>query len=173
MKQEEINAKRELMREKKKDAIRKVSKVVGLFADAKIEDFIITGSQALIIQGFMFHRNGDDVDVRVRIPKDEERRKLLMQKLQAWAMLYPEEDASEKYNESTAKQMFTFYVKNTKVNVFAMSEEDFEAVPYNFLHNEYNVEEVGSILLDKLNLKRGKDYEDFMKCIANFGKVCL
>lgn len=173
MNKEEFTAKREQMREKKHDAIHKVCKVVGLFADAEIEDFIITGSQALIIQGFMFHRNGDDVDVRVRVPKDEERRKVLIQKLQAWAMLYPEQDASEKYKESTAKQMFTFYVKNTKVNVFAMSEEDFEAIPYNFLHSAYNVEEVGSILLDKLNLKRGKDYEDFVKCVNNLSGVCL
>ena len=96
MKKEEFTAKREQMREVKKDAIRKVSKVVGLFADANIEDFIITGSQALIIQGFMFHRTGDDVDVRICIPKDEEKKRLMMQKLQSWAMLYPEEDNSEK-----------------------------------------------------------------------------
>ena len=173
MKKEEFTAKRKQMREVKKDAIRKVSKVVGLFADAKIKDFMITGSQALIIQGFMFHRTGDDADVRICIPKDEEKKRLMMQKLQSWGMLYPEEDNSEKYKESTTKRMFTFYVKNTKVNAFAMSEEDFETIPYNFLHNSYNVEEVGSVLLDKMNLKRGKDYEDFMKCMTNFGNVCL
>ena len=174
MKKEEFTAKREQMREVKKDAIRKVSKVVGLFADAKIEDFIITGSQALIIQGFMFHRTGDDVDVRICIPKDEEKKRLMMQKLQSWAMLYPEEDNSEKYKESTTKRMFTFYVKNTKINVFAMKEEDYENIPFNCLNNGWNVEEVGSVLLDKMVLKRGKDYEDFVNCVSNFNSaVCL
>ena len=65
MKKEEFTAKRKQMREVKANAMCKVSKVAQLFASADIKDYIITGSQALIIQGFMFHRTGDDVDVRV------------------------------------------------------------------------------------------------------------
>lgn len=184
MNKEEFTSKREQMLSVKRNAIIAVSKVVRLFTDADIKDFIVTGSQALIIQGFMFHRNGDDVDVRVLVPMDEDKRRILMQKLQAWALLYREKDISEKYTESMAKQMFTFYVRNTKVNVFALSEEDYKKIPYNIIQNEYSAEEVstvleykaeevGSVLLDKLNLKRGKDYGDFIKCITNFGEICL
>lgn len=174
MKKEEFTAKRKQMREVKSDALRKVSKVAQLFASADIEDYIITGSQALIIQGFMFHRIGDDVDVRVCIPKDEERKRLMMQKLQSWAMLYPEDDSIEKYKESNATRLFTFFVKNTKINVFATKEEDYGNIPFNCLNNGWNVEEVGSVLLDKMVLKRGKDYEDFVNCISNLNStVCL
>lgn len=169
--EEEFTAKRKQMREVKSNALRKVSKVAQLFASADIKDYIITGSQALIIQGFMFHRTGGDVDVRVCIPKDEERRQLMMQKLQSWAMLYPEEDSSEKYEEPNATWLFTFFVKNTKINVFAMKEEDYENIPFNCLNNGWNVEEVGSVILDKMALKRGKDYEDFVNCISNFNGV--
>ncbi len=175
MKKEEFTAKRKQMREVKSDAFRKVSKVAQLFARADIKDYIITGSLALIIQGFMFHRTGDDVDVRVCIPKDEERKRLMMQKLQSWAMLYPEEDSSEKYKESNSTWLFTFFVRNTKINVFGMKEEDYENIPFNCLNNNgWNVEEVGSVLLDKMVLKRSKDYEDFVNCISNFNSaVCL
>lgn len=174
MKKEEFTAKRKQMEEVKSNALYKVSKVAQLFASADIKDYIITGSQALIIQGFMFHRAGDDVDVRVCIPKDEERRQLMMQKLQSWAMLYPKEDSSEKYKESNATWLFTFFVANTKINVFAMKAEDYGNIPFNCLNNGWNVEEVGSILLDKMILKRSKDYEDFVNCISNFNSaVCL
>lgn len=110
MKKEEFTAKRKQMREVKSDAWRKVQKVTQLFANADIEDYIITGSQALIIQGFMFHRTGDDVDVRVCIPNDEKERRLIIQKLH-WAMLYSEENNNEKYKESSATQLFTFFCK--------------------------------------------------------------
>lgn len=83
MNKEEFTSKREQMLSVKRNAIIAVSKVVRLFTDADIKDFIVTGSQALIIQGFMFHRNGDDVDVRVLVPMDEDKRRILMQKLQA------------------------------------------------------------------------------------------
>ena len=174
MNKEEFTAKRKQMREVKSDALRKVSKVAQLFASADIKDYIITGSQALIIQGFMFHRTGDDVDVRVCIPKDEERKRLMMQKLQSWAMLYSEEDSGEKYKESNETRLFIFFVKNTKINVFAIKEEDYENIPFNCLNNGWNVEEVGSVLLDKMVLKRVKDYEDFVNCISKFNSaVCL
>lgn len=174
MKKEEFTAKRKQMREVKSDALRKVQKVTQLFANADIEDYIITGSQALIIQGFMFHRTGDDVDVRVCIPNDEKERLLIIQKLRSWAMLYSEEDNNEKYKESNATRLFTFFVKDTKINVFAMKEEDYENIPFNRLNNGWNVEEVGSVLLDKMVLKRGKDYEDFVNCISKFNSaVCL
>lgn len=174
MKKEEFTAKRKQMQEVKFNAIIKVSKVAQLFNSADIKDYIITGSQALIIQGFMFHRTGDDVDVRVCIPNDEERRQLIMQKLQSWAMLYPEEDSSAQYKESNSTLLFTFFVKNTKINVFAMKEEDYENIPFNYLDNGWNIEEVGSVLLDKMVLKRSKDYEDFVTCISNFNSdVCL
>lgn len=174
MEKKEFAAKRKKMLEVRLNADHKVSKVSKLFASADIKDYIITGSQALIIQGFMFHRTGDDVDVRVCIPKDEEKKQLMMQKLQSWAMLYPEEDSGEKYEKSNATQMFTFFVKNTKINVFAMKEEDYSNIPFNCLDNGWNVELVGSVLLDKMILKRGKDYEDFVTSISNFNSaVCL
>lgn len=59
MNKEEFTSKREQMMSVKRNAIIAVSKVVRLFTNADIKDFIITGSQELIIQGFMFHRNGD------------------------------------------------------------------------------------------------------------------
>lgn len=174
MKKEEFTEKRKQMQEVKSNALYKVSNVTKLFNSADIKDYIITGSQALIIQGFMFHRTGDDVDVRVCIPKEEEEKRLMMQKLRSWAMLYPEEDNSEKYKELNAMQLFTFFVKNTKINVFAMTKEDYENIPFNCLNNGLNVEEVGSVLLDKMILKRGKDYEDFVTCVSNFNSaVCL
>lgn len=173
MKKEEFSEKRKQMQKVKTNAICKVSNVVQLFNSVGIKDYIITGSQALIIQGFMFHRTGDDVDVRVCIPKDEERKRLMMQKLQTWAMLYPEENDSEKYKESNSTQLFTFFVTNTKINVFVMTEKDYENIPFNCMINGWNVEEVGSVLLDKMILKRGKDYEDFATCISNFNTaVC-
>ena len=131
MKKEEFTAKRKQMQEVKSNALYKVSNVTQLFNSADIKDYIITGSQALIIQGFMFHRTGDDVDVRVCIPKEEEERRLIMQKLRSWAMLYPKEDNSEKYKELNAMQLFTFFVKNTKINVFAMTKEGYENIPFN------------------------------------------
>lgn len=174
MKKEEFAAIRKQMREVKSDAVSKVLKVAKLFANADIKDYIITGSQALIIQGFMYHRTGDDVDVRVCIPKDEERRHLLLHALQSWAMLYTKENIREKYEESNATQLFTFFAENAKINVFAMKEEDYENIPFNRLNNGWNVEEVGSVLLDKMVLKRVKDYEDLVACIYNFNSaVCL
>lgn len=174
MEKEEFTKKRNQMREVKSNAIRKVSKVAQLFNSANIKDYIITGSQALIIQGFMFHRTGDDVDVRVCIPRDEEKRKLIMLQLQSWAMLYSDSDVSEKYKESENNQLYTFFIKDTKINVFVMDEEEYIDIPFNRLHNIWCVEEVGSVLLDKMVLKRSKDYEDFVNCISNFNSaVCL
>lgn len=171
MKQVEINAKRELMRERKDEAERKIGHVLKLFIDAKIADWMVTGSQSLIVQGFMFHRDGDDVDVRVRIPNNEEKKEEILRKFRYWAMLYPVENR-KKYQDSTVQQ-FTFYKNNVKINVLAMSAEEYDLIPYNWVHNEYSVEMVGSVLLDKLNLKRDKDFVDFTKCMTIFGNVCL
>ena len=167
MKKEEFATKRKQMQEVKQNALRSVSKVAQLFDKADIEDYIITGSQALIIQGFMFHRTADDVDVRVCIPKDEERGQLIIQKLQSWAMLYSEEYGNEKYEGLDEIRLFTFFVKNTKINVFAMKEEDYRNIPFNCLNADWNIEEVGSVILDKMALERGKDYKDFVNCISN------
>lgn len=171
MNKEEFIAKRGQMREKMCEAMRKISVVLKLFIDAKIEDWMVTGSQALIVQGFMFHRNGGDVDVRVRIPNDEVKKTELLYKFSNWAMLYPVENKNT-YKGSTVQQ-FTFYKGNVKINVLAMTAEDYDAIPYNWVHNAYSVETVGSVLLDKLNLKRDKDYEDFVKCVNNLSSVCL
>lgn len=173
MKKEEFTAKRNQMQKVKENAVSKLCRVEQLFTSSNIEDYIITGSQALIIQGFMYHRIGDDVDIRVCIPSDAEKRMLMMQRLQNWAMLYPKENNSEKYEELSSNFLFTFFIQNIKINVFAMKEEDYINIPYNRLSNGWCVEEIGSILLDKMNLKRVKDYEDFVKCIANFNSVCL
>ena len=55
-----------------------------------------------------------------------------------------------------------------------MKKEDYGNIPFNCLNNGWNVEEVGSVLLDKMILKRGKDYEDLVACISNFNSaVCL
>lgn len=171
MKQQEFTEKRWQMQEKKKAAENKIGAVLKLFIDAKIEDWMVTGSQALIVQGFMFHRNGGDVDVRVRIPNDEKKKTELLYKFSTWSMLYPVENRNT-YKGSTVQQ-FTFYKGNVKINVLAMTAEEYDAIPYNWVHNEYSVETVGSVLLDKLNLNRDKDYEDFVKCVNNLSNVCL
>ena len=150
--------------------------MLNLFVEAKIEDWLITGSQALIVQGFMFHRNGGDVDVRVRIPNDETKKTELLYKFSTWAMLYPTEN-KDTYKGSTVQQ-FTFYKSNVKINVLAMTAGEYDAIPHNFAYNTwgnagYRVEVVGSVLLDKLNLKRDKDYEDFVKSVNNLSSVCL
>lgn len=55
-----------------------------------------------------------------------------------------------------------------------MKEEDYKDIPFNRLDNGCSVEEVGSVILDKMALERSKDYEDFMNCISNFNSaVCL
>lgn len=166
MEKEQIREVRRNMAERTLTALHTVSVVGELFKKEGINDFIITGSQALIIGGFMTHRDGDDVDVRLRIPDNADEKERVWQKLQAWEALYEKEGDAEKYKETLTNQMFTFYCRGIKVNVFTVPTEEYREIP--FFCEGYFYEMPASVLFDKMRLKRAKDYEDLQKIFSQF-----
>lgn len=164
MNKEEIKNKRQLIRERKQKALAKLCKAVNILSGVRINHYIITGSQALIIQGFITHRDGDDVDVRISIPTDPEEKARVYSILQAWAKLYEKQNTSDRYKEKNANEMFTFFIGDLKVNAFMMTEEEFNEIPRNLI-NGYFVEEVASVVYDKMRCGRGKDYQDMIQCV--------
>jgi hypothetical protein len=166
MNQEEKSAKRALMRQRKLTALTKIYDVAKMLSDANIEDYIVTGSAALIIHGFMFHRDAADVDIRICIPRDDsDYSKRVLDTLKNWEILFPEEKTRTKdaYGNATSDKYFTIVYHGTKVNFFAMSEEDYEEIPFNNVHG-IMMEDVASVVFDKMSLDRGKDYKDLQDC---------
>lgn len=148
-------------------AIGKTSTINELFTKEQIENYIFTGSQALIVGGLMTHRDGDDVDVRICIPTNENEKTRIFGKFQAWEALYEKESNKEKYKETLAHRMFTFRYEGIKVNVFAVPIEKYSEIPKMFYMGHF-YEKPASVLYDKMLLKRGKDYEDLHKMFAQF-----
>lgn len=167
MEKEQIREARRNMSQRIVTAIDKTSTIGGLFTKEQIGGYMFTGSQALIVGGLMTHRDGDDVDIRICIPTDENEKARVWRKLQAWEALYEKESDREKYKETVANQMFTFRYEGIKVNVFAVSIEEYSKIPIMFCAG-YFYEKPASVLYDKMRLKRGKDYEDLHKMFAQF-----
>jgi hypothetical protein len=174
MNQEEKDLKRDLIRTRKTMAIAKVSKLKRIFHEVGIANFIVTGSQALIIQGFMTHRDGEDMDFRICLPNVEsigdDYSKRILQTLKSWETLFPEEKAKTKGvygNSANNDKLFTIVVDGMKVNIFVLTEEEYVKIPFNNI-NGIMVESISSVLIDKMELKRAKDYKDLTDCYVSW-----
>lgn len=168
MTKEEMSVKRDLMRERKATAIRKVAKVGRVLSGAGISYWVVTGSQALIIHGFMIHRDGDDVDVRISVPSEKENnpnteRKRILSVLKSWSLLFPKENEAARKKYGNKDTFFTIVVEDIKVNIFVLDEEEIIDIPFSTC-GTYMVEDVASVLMEKLACGRSKDYRDMNDC---------
>lgn len=173
MTNEEITAKRDLMRQRKVNAFRKISKLANLFNSANIVDWMVTGSQALIIHGFMFHRDGDDLDVRISLsdpqtPRGKDERERILNILKSWEMLYPKEMKNKKnYGKGENENMYTIILDGLKVNIFTVEENEYIQIPCGVAYG-HSIEDVASVLFDKLQMERSKDYKDLSDCYISW-----
>lgn len=167
---EEIYEMRRTLRGNKAKTTYMVAEVVNLFDRIGVKNYTLTGSAALILQGFITYRTPDDIDMTIPIPEDAKEREILLKVVDTLTALCPNESLkAAEYSQDSQKGILKVFrtACGVKVNAFLMKREEYMMIPCNNV-NGMRTEMVASVLATKMGLKRPKDYKDLNKVFSEF-----
>lgn len=172
---EEIYEIRRTLRSNKTGASIMIAEVISLFDRIGIKHWTLTGSAALILQGFITHRAPNDIDVLIAIPEDPKEKETFKAVIDTCAALCPDDNRkAESYPQDSQKGILKVFRTGCgeKVNAFLLKREEYMTIPCNEV-NGIRTEMTASVLASKMRLKRTKDYQDLNRAFLEFNRYGL